>query len=66
MSSWKPTSFADGHDAVVAELQYRFAAENDWTSADALRLVNDCWTAEFKVSQLGEYFFRVVAGSINF
>jgi starch synthase (maltosyl-transferring) len=51
--------FADGHDAVVAELQYRLAAENDWSQAPMQALVNDRWTAEFKVTRLGDYLFRV-------
>ena len=49
--------FADGHDAVVAELIYRFEGTDEWSHAAMRPFVNDRWTGEFKVDRLGEYEF---------
>lgn len=61
--------FTDGHDAVAAVLQYRFAgagearpatSETEWQEIGMRALVNDRWRAEFPVDQLGTYFYRIV------
>ncbi len=52
--------FADGHDAVAAALQYRYAGADEWSQVAMRRLVNDRWAAEFRVERLGEYQYAVV------
>jgi starch synthase (maltosyl-transferring) len=51
--------FADGHDAVSANLEYRFEGDDDWSHVDMRLLVNDRWRAEFGVERLGTYWYRV-------
>ncbi len=51
--------FADGHDAVVAELVYRFEHEKQWSRTPMRPLVNDRWAAAFRVERLGQYFYCV-------
>jgi starch synthase (maltosyl-transferring) len=51
--------FADGHDAVVAELCYRSPRDPEWQRAPMRSLVNDRWSAEFPVDQLGAYRYCI-------
>jgi starch synthase (maltosyl-transferring) len=51
--------FADGHDAIVAELIHRAENEQEWSRTPMRPLVNDRWSAEFKVVQLGSYVYAV-------
>ena len=53
--------FADGHDAVSADLLYRFEEDSHWSSVAFQPLVNDRWRAEFSVQRLGRYRYSIVA-----
>ena len=47
--------FADGHDAVSAQLLYRRSSERSWRAVPMQPLGNDRWRAEFSVTGPGEY-----------
>jgi starch synthase (maltosyl-transferring) len=51
--------FADGHDAVAASLLAHREGSDDWTEIRMKPLVNDRWTAAFRVGELGRYGFKV-------
>ena len=51
--------FTDGHDAVVAELLFKFHSEKDWQIVPMQFLGNDHWTASFPVEHLGRYQYTV-------
>ncbi|MHB1959239.1 MAG: alpha-1,4-glucan--maltose-1-phosphate maltosyltransferase [Acidobacteriaceae bacterium] len=51
--------FADGHDAVAAQLLYRGSSERSWRALPMQPLGNDRWRAEFAVTELGEYRYTV-------
>ncbi|MGO8719827.1 MAG: alpha-1,4-glucan--maltose-1-phosphate maltosyltransferase [Acidobacteriaceae bacterium] len=51
--------FADGHDAVSAQLLYRAPRERAWRVLPMCPLGNDRWQAEFAVTELGEYRYTV-------
>ncbi|MGH9607355.1 MAG: alpha-1,4-glucan--maltose-1-phosphate maltosyltransferase [Terracidiphilus sp.] len=51
--------FADGHDAVAASLLAHREGSDEWTEIRMRPLVNDRWTAVFRVSELGRYGFKV-------
>ena len=51
--------FADGHDAVAASLLANRGGTKEWTEIRMRPLVNDRWTAAFRVSELGHYRFKV-------
>jgi starch synthase (maltosyl-transferring) len=51
--------FSDGHDAIAAMLLYRADSELPWQCTPMRPLVNDRWTAEFKVDQLGTTQYKV-------
>ncbi len=51
--------FADGHDAVSCRLLYRRAADTEWRSVRMDAAGNDCWRAEFRVGEPGEYLYTV-------
>jgi starch synthase (maltosyl-transferring) len=51
--------FADGHDAVAASLLANRAGTREWREIRMRPLVNDRWTAAFRVSELGHYRFKV-------
>ena len=53
--------FTDGHDAVVAELLWKYASDSEWRHAPMTFLGNDHWTASFRVEQLGRYEYTVHA-----
>jgi starch synthase (maltosyl-transferring) len=57
-------AFADGHDVVAVELRYRSANDTEWSKLPMRPLVNDRWTAEFKVDRLGEYHY-CIAGWVD-
>ncbi len=50
--------FTDGHDAIAASLLARREG-NGWTEISMRPLVNDRWTAAFRVAELGRYQFKV-------
>ena len=51
--------FADGHDAVAASLLATREGSGEWTEIRMRPLVNDRWTAAFRVAELGHYRFKV-------
>ena len=51
--------FADGHDAVSAVLLYRHSKEAEWQRVPMKPVVNDRWSAEFTVDQVGSYQYKV-------
>lgn len=53
--------FTDGHDSVSAAVLYRHRHSADWSEVPMTFKDNDRWTAEFVVSLVGEYEFRVTA-----
>ena len=58
--------FTDGHDAVRCRLLHRFHGSPAWIETEMEPLVNDRWSAEFKVTQLGRYEYTVVAWADRF
>ncbi len=53
--------FTDGHDAVSARLLHRRSGENEWHEVEFEPLVNDRWSAQFEVTDLGRYQYTVLA-----
>ena len=51
--------FTDGHDALSASLLAHREDDEDWTEIPMRPLVNDRWTAAFRVGELGRYGFKV-------
>jgi starch synthase (maltosyl-transferring) len=51
--------FTDGHDAIAALLLAHREGSDKWIEIPMLPLVNDRWTAAFRVAELGRYSFRV-------
>jgi starch synthase (maltosyl-transferring) len=51
--------FTDGHDSISASLLAHREGSNEWTEIPMRPLVNDRWTASFRVSELGRYGFKV-------
>ena len=51
--------FTDGHDAIAAALLVHREGSDHWTEIPMQPLVNDRWTATFRVAELGRYGFRV-------
>jgi starch synthase (maltosyl-transferring) len=51
--------FAEGHDELACVLLYRAEGEAAWRETPMRLLVNDRWTAEFKVHGLGRHFYTV-------
>ena len=52
--------FTDGHDSIAASLLAHREGSDDWTEIPMGPLVNDRWTAAFRVSELGRYGFKVL------
>jgi starch synthase (maltosyl-transferring) len=53
--------FGDGHDVVNGHLLYRHSTQRKWTSVQLLHIVNDRWKAEFRLTELGTYEYKVSA-----
>ncbi len=54
--------FADGHDTVVAKLQFRKPSDpNKWEEKPMEFVGNDLWRAQFTVDEVGRYEFNIVA-----
>jgi starch synthase (maltosyl-transferring) len=51
--------FADGHDAVVAEVLFKHEEEEGWKSVPMDFRHNDHWAASFRVEKLGRYQYTV-------
>jgi starch synthase (maltosyl-transferring) len=54
-------AFADGHDAVVVQLLYKYCSEEAWQCAAMEFRHNDHWAASFTVDRLGRYEYTVRA-----
>jgi starch synthase (maltosyl-transferring) len=55
--------FHDGHEAITAELQYRYHGDQNWT-AQAMQCVNpgkDLWVGEFLLTKVGECLYTIEA-----
>lgn len=53
--------YTDGHDSIAALLLAHREGSAEWTEIRMHPLVNDRWTAAFRVSELGRYGFKVLA-----
>src|SRR5438128_3765420 len=53
--------FADGHDAVAADLRFRRDDEVAWRDVRMAFVENDRWRAAFPVSELGWYWYTLRA-----
>jgi starch synthase (maltosyl-transferring) len=51
--------FTDGHDSIAASLLVHREGSDEWTEISMQPLVNDRWTAAFRVKELGIYGFKV-------
>ena len=51
--------FSDGHDLIRASLHYRHEAEQSWTEVAMQPEPNDVWTASFRVSKNGFYYYKL-------
>jgi starch synthase (maltosyl-transferring) len=51
--------FTDGHDSVSAVVAYRHESSSTWQEQRMRALVNDRWTGDFRVSQLGRYRYTI-------
>ncbi len=51
--------FTDGHDAISAALLAHREGSDQWIEIPMRPLVNDRWTAAFRVGELGRYGFKV-------
>ena len=52
--------FTDGHDAIAASLLAHREGFDGWTEIPMHPLVNDRWTASFRVAELGRYEFKLL------
>src|SRR5687767_1336369 len=52
--------FIDGHESLSCALLYRKQGARRWTEVPMMPLVNDRWSASFKVDELGRYQYTVV------
>src|SRR3954453_22403056 len=50
--------FADGHEAIAARLDFCFSGDKEWQSVPMQPVVNDRWTASFRVDRLGTYQYK--------
>jgi starch synthase (maltosyl-transferring) len=53
--------FSEGHDVIDAALQYRKEGEQDWKFEPLVLITNDRWEAQFRVDEVGIYFYTVRA-----
>jgi starch synthase (maltosyl-transferring) len=53
--------FTDGHDAVSAVLLFRYFGEASWLEAPMLPEVNDRWSGNFTVLEVGQYEYTLQA-----
>ena len=51
--------FADGHDAVAADVRYQRRGETAWRRVPMEPVVNDRWRGEFTVTDIGRFSFTV-------
>lgn len=55
------TIFADGHEQLAAELQWRAGDDKSWTAVRMEELPNNRWRATFPLNRLGRYEFAIEA-----
>lgn len=53
--------FTDGHDAISAVLLQRHESAAEWNERPLRALVNDRWTGDFSVTELGRYRYTILA-----
>jgi len=53
--------FADGHNELSAMLLYRREDQARWSETPLLLSVNDCWSGEFKVAEIGRWRYTIMA-----
>jgi starch synthase (maltosyl-transferring) len=51
--------FTDGHDAVAADILYRYCGEEVWRRSPMKPVGNDHWRGEFLASKVGRYHYTV-------
>src|SRR5580658_2353340 len=51
--------FTDGHDSIAAALLAHREGSDRWVEIPMAPLVNDRWTAAFRVGEVGRYGFKV-------
>ena len=51
--------FTDGHDSIAAALLVHREGSGHWVEIPMAPMVNDRWTAAFRVAELGRYAFKV-------
>lgn len=54
--------FADGHDAVWANVLYRRPGNNSWKEVSMKQKGNDRWEASFTVEEVGTYAYTIEGG----
>jgi starch synthase (maltosyl-transferring) len=54
-------AFSDGHDHIRAEILYKKREGSEWTIQEMTYEVNDEWSADFRVLELGEYLYTARA-----
>ena len=57
--------FTDGHDAIAASLLAHREGSDEWTEIPMQPLVNDRWTAAFRVASWAATASKCRAGSIT-
>lgn len=53
--------FADGHDHLRAEVNYKFGVDGEWRRVEMNASVNDVWSASFYATEKGSYYFYIQA-----
>lgn len=53
--------FTDGHEKLGASLLYRQNCDPNWREAPLTALFNDRWTGTFVLTELGSWFYSIVA-----
>ncbi len=53
--------FTDGHDVINAHLLYKHENDKQWSEIPMKELVNDRWSASFKVEKQGLYHYTIEA-----
>ena len=51
--------FADGHEQLAAEIQWRAADAKDWQAVRMTQIPNDGWEGEFPLLRMGRHEFRI-------
>ena len=53
--------YADGHDILTGEVLYRRVGAETWREVSLEHDVNDCWTGQFQVDDIGRWEYTVRA-----